>query len=669
MRWVALVLVVVAACSHEGGLLIDVTPTDSSVDQIRLYIGRGDATSHQTLGLPLAPATANQSNATPVPDVTYWARDPENELDTKEVVGGKTVRFVLVHTDTDNIPALLAVGYSGGKIVQIATKFDVQVPNKHFAMFSLDLQAPVADLAGSSMFAAGAWDPDSQTTVPYAACAGVFDRSARYPRSMVVTPDDQDCDGFVNGSEEECTPDIYRGSRTANLDEMSCLVRDATQLSCVLGGPSCTDNTKRDLNACEPTGYCAPFSVCEYCDTLDCAKDITKSVALPRPATYTCAVHTMGTTICENDVILDGLPSGGLGCATAEIADKTHKFGTQLDVNALEIKVGVDAGCHVTLKPSGDAPTTNLLEVGAMVAVTFQNGRGLAVPLVLKLDSLGSAAGCPGGGPVHCAPDSVLQQTDLARCVTSTTGPTPVGLLTGGVSPTLTGDMLDIWFTTPPAHVWHASRTSLSSGWSTPMEDGQLEFGGISVAAVATPHVSRDGLSMYLSADRALGQSFDIYRTTRTSRNATWVVPTIVPGLQSIDSEGGFASDSTDQVGVFHRKDNAATTFTIRTAVGNSGVWSGLTTASGLQVTGNLLNPVMSDNGLTIYYANEGNGLFDLFKATRANETGAFSTPQAVVGVNSLANDVDPWVSPDGHTIYFASDRNGVGFQIYTAHI
>jgi hypothetical protein len=660
----------VAACSHEGGLLIDVTPTDSSVDQVRLYIGTGDATSHQTLGLPLGMIIANQAMRTPVPDVTYWARDPGNELDTKMVGPGETVRFVLVHADTDNIPALLAVGYSNGKIVQVATKFDVQIPTRHFALFTLDLQAPVGDLTGSSMFAGGAWDPDSQTTVPYAACAGVFERGARYPRSMIVSPDDQDCDGFINGGDAECTPDIYRGSRTANLAEVGCLVPDPTSLSCVLGGPSCIDNTQRVPGACQPTGYCAPYSVCEGCSTdLGCAKDVSKLPLSGRPATYTCAVHTMGTTVCENDIVLDNLPSAGLSCADVAIADKTHKFSNKLSVGGLEIKVGVDAGCHVTLKPGGDAPTTNQFELGSMVAVTFQNGRGLAVPVVLELDSPGSAAGCSDGGAVHCAPDATLPKTELTKCVTTGgTGPTPAGLPVGAVNPTLTGDMLDIWFTTPPTHIWHASRTDESAAWSPPTEDPMLEIGG-SLVAVGTPHVSRNGLMMYLSADRGTGSDFDIYRTTRSSRTTSWTLPLLVQGLQSSNAEGGFATDSADQVGVFHRRDNAVTNFTIRTAISSAGLWGGVVTAVGLQGQGNLLNPVLSDNGLTIYYANDATGAFDLFTATRANLTASFSTPQLVPGVSSPANDVDPWVAPDGHTIYFASDRMNGGFQIYMAHL
>jgi hypothetical protein len=52
-------------------------------------------------------------------------------------------------------------------------------------------------------------------------------------------------------------------------------------------------------------------------------------------------------------------------------------------------------------------------------------------------------------------------------------------------------------------------------------------------------------------------------------------------------------------------------------------------------------------------------GQYDIYLVTREQPSGPFGAPVLVGVVNSGQSDVNPWVSPDLHTIFFASVRTG----------
>jgi WD40-like Beta Propeller Repeat len=58
----------------------------------------------------------------------------------------------------------------------------------------------------------------------------------------------------------------------------------------------------------------------------------------------------------------------------------------------------------------------------------------------------------------------------------------------------------------------------------------------------------------------------------------------------------------------------------------------------------------------------------DLFVAWRRSTSGPFSFTQPLDDLNTAADERDPWLSPDGRTLYFTSDRGGV-LNIYTAAV
>ena len=73
--------------------------------------------------------------------------------------------------------------------------------------------------------------------------------------------------------------------------------------------------------------------------------------------------------------------------------------------------------------------------------------------------------------------------------------------------------------------------------------------------------------------------------------------------------------------------------------------------------------PSLSEDGLTLVYFSDragGSGLNDLYMSTRASTAAAWSAPTNLgATVNSDAPDVAPDISCDGLRIYFHSGRNG----------
>jgi len=75
-------------------------------------------------------------------------------------------------------------------------------------------------------------------------------------------------------------------------------------------------------------------------------------------------------------------------------------------------------------------------------------------------------------------------------------------------------------------------------------------------------------------------------------------------------------------------------------------------------------NPAVSADGKTIYFANAMTGTYDLWTAERGTTTVAFPDPQLVAKpINQdgggAGEDFVGWISPDGTTLYFLSNRPG----------
>ena len=88
-------------------------------------------------------------------------------------------------------------------------------------------------------------------------------------------------------------------------------------------------------------------------------------------------------------------------------------------------------------------------------------------------------------------------------------------------------------------------------------------------------------------------------------------------------------------------------------------------------------HPAISRDGLSLYYSSDRSGTLgklDIWVSQRPSLDADWGTPQNLGNnINSLGNDFSPAFTPDGHWLYFHSDRpGGCGpagtFDLYVSH-
>jgi WD40 repeat protein len=241
---------------------------------------------------------------------------------------------------------------------------------------------------------------------------------------------------------------------------------------------------------------------------------------------------------------------------------------------------------------------------------------------------------------------------------------------------TLTADLLEIYFCSDrpggPGNqdVWSASRASTSSAWSTP--SCVLEVS--SPLHETGPAVSADGLTLWVSSDRSGGKGgYDIWMSTRASRSSSWSIPTPVtelntpgdefprpPGQKGLTMPASYRSTP----------NNLYQTFTAtRSSVSATATWTTPNRLSEVDTASIDTDGFLSDDGLVLYFSSDRvvAGDQDLFVTSRPDARSPFGSVRPLRELSATGSqDRDPWLSPDGHEMYFSSDRGGT-LKIYRA--
>jgi WD40-like Beta Propeller Repeat len=232
-------------------------------------------------------------------------------------------------------------------------------------------------------------------------------------------------------------------------------------------------------------------------------------------------------------------------------------------------------------------------------------------------------------------------------------------------NPTLTGDLLEIFFTSErdgiSSDVWTAHRTSTT-----------MPFEGVSVVAEAsTPTfetssaISRDGLTLWVGSDRPGGVGdIDIWMLQRTARDAGWSTPVDTLAMNSPSRDVPRSPGQHDRVmplsserddpnlyrTYFSNRDSPDSLF------GPPAIIPELAFAAQSTVDG-----FLTDDGLALFYSSAPPmGVSDLFVAWRRSTSEPFSISAPLDELNTPTGDErDPWLSPDGQTLFFTSDHAG----------
>jgi hypothetical protein len=264
-------------------------------------------------------------------------------------------------------------------------------------------------------------------------------------------------------------------------------------------------------------------------------------------------------------------------------------------------------------------------------------------------------------------------------------------------NPTLTGDLLEIYFTSDRVSgngdVWFATRTSPDAPFGPPAAVTVANSDAFETSSA----ISGDGLTLWFGSDRPGGAGgVDVWVSQRASRASAWSTPVDVLSLNSaaddIPRPPGQRALVMPMASQLATPGYYQTYFAARATPGAP--FAPPVAIPKLDYTDrSTVDGFLTDDGLTMFFSSApvtapadgaapvdggqgdagpggdaGVASSDLFVAWRRSTSEDFGLAAPLGDLNTAADERDPWLTPDGTTLYFTSDRGGV-LNIYTAHV
>lgn len=189
------------------------------------------------------------------------------------------------------------------------------------------------------------------------------------------------------------------------------------------------------------------------------------------------------------------------------------------------------------------------------------------------------------------------------------------------------------------------TRATPADPWSAPEALAILNTAGTE----ESPRLSSDDLTMYF------GRAGQIYMTKRASLTSPWEAPAEVAALNTTAYEK-WAAVCDNGYAIVSRSttDNGQNLFEGTVTGGAPTELTALNSASAEQGT------LLSTDCLRVYFQSNRDGQFNIYMATRASLTTAWSDPTALPDFNTTEfSEEDPWISSDERVFMFASNKNG----------
>ena len=220
--------------------------------------------------------------------------------------------------------------------------------------------------------------------------------------------------------------------------------------------------------------------------------------------------------------------------------------------------------------------------------------------------------------------------------------------------------------------VWVLKRASKDDDWGPPENPGPgVNSPGLDCEA----SISTDGLTLYFSSNRTGGYgNVDIYMITRATKNDLWGPPiNLGANINSshADSEPWITADglelyfqSFDRAGGY----GVCDFWVARRATQNEPWVEAVNLGPVVNAASWDIYPCVSPDGILLFFSGsetgpfrpDGHGGSDMWMTRRANLSDPWQAPVNLgLKVNSAANDIAPRISPDGHTLYFYTERDG----------
>lgn len=237
-------------------------------------------------------------------------------------------------------------------------------------------------------------------------------------------------------------------------------------------------------------------------------------------------------------------------------------------------------------------------------------------------------------------------------------------------NPTLTWDMTEIYFSSKrdegDTNLWWAYRATVDEPFSAPELIVEWSSSGFDTS----PAIEGDGLTFWFSSVREGGiGGLDIFRVQRGSRSEPWGPIEFASELNSDSDDIPRPTGAAELIMPLASRRAGADylTYFAKRAAPNE-PFTSMELAEGLVGDGMLAaDAFLTRDGLAVLYTQAAEGEpGDLYVATRLSLDEPFTNPRAIQSLNTAADERDPWLSPDGTTLYFSSDRDGT-LAIYRA--
>ena len=252
------------------------------------------------------------------------------------------------------------------------------------------------------------------------------------------------------------------------------------------------------------------------------------------------------------------------------------------------------------------------------------------------------------------APEPADAMPDAAYPTGMFAAPTvvPFGLMVPR-QPSLTADLCEIYVSSLD-DLFKATRSEPAAPWSLPALVGELN----SPYQEDTPSVSGDGLELHFASVRPGGAGgYDVWVATRTNRADPWSLPILATGINTSYAESGasLSPDGLHAVWESNRPEGTGADFDLYTSTRTmpGATWGPATLFASLVSSSLDAHPVLSPDRRTIYFYSHRTGDHDLYVARRAEPDVVFDPPEPIGELNTPDAESAPWVSPDGHHIFF----------------
>ncbi|MBW2522582.1 MAG: PD40 domain-containing protein [Deltaproteobacteria bacterium] len=190
--------------------------------------------------------------------------------------------------------------------------------------------------------------------------------------------------------------------------------------------------------------------------------------------------------------------------------------------------------------------------------------------------------------------------------------------------------------------------------WSTPVVVTEIDQ---ALADDDDPVFTADLLELYFNSDRSGND--DIFVSTRADPSNPWGAPSAATALNTTSGETNPVISQDGLTIWFGSRRITPRGIFVSTRSSRAQPWATPTEVAELNSSADDIPCAATADGLTIVIESQRDGGWNLYQSTRSSTTEAWSTPSPLTELNTPQSDLEMWLSPDGLTAYYDTDSPG----------